>query len=96
LGLTVFGNPNQVQQAFKTTIAIADADGTHVGNDVVYIVDKFVQVRAVDWSSLSKDFAHLRSLNFPKPFRGRKVSHFVRQRQPSPDKIDPERHLGSY
>jgi hypothetical protein len=68
LGLAVFGNPNQVQQAFKTTIAIADADGTHVGNAVVYM-DEFVQVCAVDWSSHSKDFAHLRSLNFPKPFR---------------------------
>jgi hypothetical protein len=69
LGLAAFGNPNQVQQAFKTTIAIADADATHVGNAVVYIVDEFVQVQAVDWSSHSKDFAHLRSLNFPKPFR---------------------------
>jgi hypothetical protein len=58
-----------VQQAFKTTIAIADADGTHVGNAVVYIVDKFVQVQDVDWSSHSKYFAHLRLLNFPKPFR---------------------------
>jgi hypothetical protein len=66
LRLAVFGNQNQVQQAFKTRIAIADADGTHVGNAVVY---KFVQVQAVDWSSHSKDFAHLRSLNFPKPFR---------------------------
>jgi hypothetical protein len=65
----VFGNPTQVQQAFKTTIAIADANGTNIVNAVVYIVDKFVQVRAVDWSSHSKDFAHLRSLNFPKPFR---------------------------
>jgi hypothetical protein len=36
---------------------------------VVYIVDKFVQVWVVDWSSHSKDFAHLRSQNFPKPFR---------------------------
>jgi hypothetical protein len=60
LGLTVFGNPNQVQQAFKTTVAIVDTDGTLVGNAVVYIVDKFVQVRA---------FAHLRSLKFPKPIR---------------------------
>jgi hypothetical protein len=69
LGLIVFGNPNQVQQAFKTTIVIANADGTHGGNAVVYIVDDFVQVRVVDWSSHSKDFAHLRSLNFPNPFR---------------------------
>jgi hypothetical protein len=47
LGLAVFGNPNQVQQAFKTTVAIADAGGNHIGNAVVHVVDEFVKVRAV-------------------------------------------------
>jgi hypothetical protein len=65
----VFGNPNQVQQAFKTTVAIADAEGNHIGNAVVHVVDEFVKVRAVNWSTHSKDFPHLRSLNFEKPFR---------------------------
>jgi hypothetical protein len=69
LGLAVFGNPNQVQQAFKTTVPIADAEGSHIGNAVVHVVDEFVKVRAVDWSTHSKDFPHLRSLNFEKPFR---------------------------
>jgi hypothetical protein len=69
LGLAVFGNPNQVQQAFKTTVAIADAEGNHIGNTVVHVVDEFVKVRAVNWSTHSKDFPHLRSLNFEKPFR---------------------------
>jgi hypothetical protein len=59
LGLAVFGNPNRVQQAFKTTVAIVDAEGNHIGNAVVHVVDKFVKVRAVDWSTHSKDFPHL-------------------------------------
>jgi hypothetical protein len=59
LGLAVFGNPNQVQQAFKTTVAIADAEGNHIGNAVVHVVDEFVKVRAVDWSINTKDFPHL-------------------------------------
>jgi hypothetical protein len=68
LGLAVFGNPNQVQQAFKTTVPIADAEGNHIGNAVVHVVDEFVKVRAVDWSTHLKDFRHLRSLNFEKLF----------------------------
>jgi hypothetical protein len=59
LGLAVFGNPNQVQQAFKTMMAIADAEGNHIGNAVVHVVDEFVKVRAVDWSTHSKDFPNL-------------------------------------
>jgi hypothetical protein len=59
LGLAVFGNPNQVQQAFKTMVAIADAEGNHIGNAVVHVVDEFVKVRAVDWSTHSKEFPHL-------------------------------------
>jgi hypothetical protein len=69
LGLAVFGNPNQVQQAFKTTVAIADAEGIHIGNAMVHVVDEFVKVRAVDWPTHLKDIPHLRSPNFEKLFR---------------------------
>jgi hypothetical protein len=67
LGLSVFGNPNQVQQSFKATVKIVDAQGVHVGNAVVNF--EFVNMKAVDWSKLAKDFPHLRALNFPTPFR---------------------------
>jgi hypothetical protein len=69
LGLSVFGNPNQVQQSFNATVQIADAQGVHVGNAVVNVVPEFVNMKAMDWSKLAKDFPHLRALNFPTPFR---------------------------
>lgn len=68
LGLAVLGNQNLVQQAFKATIAVSDAQGVYVGNAVVQVVSEFVNLNAVDWSQQVKDFPHLRALNFPTPF----------------------------
>jgi hypothetical protein len=69
IGLAVFGNPNQVQPSFKATVSVADSEGTHVGQAIVSVVKEFVNLKAVDWSTQAKDFPHLRSINFPAPFR---------------------------
>jgi hypothetical protein len=71
LGLSVFGNPNLVQQAFKATILVANAEGTNVGKAIVHVVPEFVDLKAIDWSKQAKDFSHLRTINFPTPFRNR-------------------------
>ena len=89
LGLAVFGNPNQVQPSFKATISVADAEGTHVGQAIVSVVKEFVNLKAVDWSTQAKDFPHLRSINFPAPFRqgqchlllGNDNHHLVQQKE---------------
>jgi hypothetical protein len=70
LGLSVFGNPNLVQQeAFKATILVANAEGTNVGKAIVHMVPEFVDLKAIDQLKQAKDFSHLRTINFPTPFR---------------------------
>jgi hypothetical protein len=91
LGLSVVGNPNLVQEAFKAMIAIADAHGNHLGNAVVHVVPEFVNLKAVDWTTQSKNFPHLRSINFPTPFKGGQCDlllgndnhHLMQQKQPT-------------
>jgi hypothetical protein len=67
LGLSVFGNPNQVHQSFKATVQIADAQGVYVGNAVVNVVSEFFNMKAVDWSKLSKFPAYLRPCASQRP-----------------------------
>jgi hypothetical protein len=89
LRLSVVGNPNLVQEVFKATIAIADAQGNHVGNAVFHIEPEFVNLKAVDWSTQSKNFPHLRSINFPTLFKGEQCDlllgndnhHLMQQKQ---------------
>jgi hypothetical protein len=50
LGLSVFENPNLVQEAFKTKILVTNAEGTNVGKTIVHMVLEFVDLKAIDWS----------------------------------------------
>jgi hypothetical protein len=68
LGLSFFGNPNHVQQAFKKTILVANTEGTNDGKAIVHVVPEFVDLKAIDWSEQAKDFPHLRTVNYPTPF----------------------------
>jgi hypothetical protein len=61
-----------VQQAFKATVNLHDSEGKEIGKGQVHVVPDFVDVREVDWSTQAAKFPHLASINFPRPFIGRK------------------------
>jgi hypothetical protein len=70
LGLSVIRDSNQIQQAFKASVNIYDAQGNGVGKARVHVISSFVDLIAVDWSTQASKFPHLTPINFPRPFSG--------------------------
>jgi hypothetical protein len=70
LGLSVIGDSNLIQQAFKASVNIYDVQENKVGKARVHVISSFVDLIAVDWSTQAVKFPHLTSINFPRPFSG--------------------------
>jgi hypothetical protein len=72
LGLSVVGNSNLFQQAFKAQINLHDTEGNEIGKAWVNVILSFVDLKAFDWSIQAAQFPHLANINFPKPYVGGK------------------------
>jgi hypothetical protein len=57
---------------FRASINLHDSDGKEIGKAWVHVIENFVNLRAVDWSTQAGKFPPLSSINFPKPFLGGK------------------------
>jgi hypothetical protein len=70
LGLSVIGDSNLIQNAFKASVNIYDSQGNEVGKARVHVISSVVDLIAVDWSTQAVKFPNLTSINFPRPFSG--------------------------
>jgi hypothetical protein len=59
LGLNTVGDTNVIKNAFRASINLHDSDGKEIGKAWVHVIENFVNLTAVDWSTQAGKFPPL-------------------------------------